>query len=124
MAYDIKGTLKRIGETQNVSERFSKMKFVIDVEDGRYSQVIEFEVTNDRIDQLRDLRDGDEVRVTFNLRGREWTSPKGEVRVFNTLDVWKVELVSGSERPRGGAHDSSPSRGDASPRKGDDDIPF
>ena len=36
---------------------------------------------------------GEEVKITFNLRGREWTSPKGEVRYFNSLDIWKIELV-------------------------------
>jgi hypothetical protein len=30
--------------------------------------------------------------VYFNLRGREWQkSPDSEVKVFNTLDAWKIE---------------------------------
>jgi hypothetical protein len=28
--------------------------------------------------------------LSINLRGREWTNPHGEVKVFNTLQCWKV----------------------------------
>ena len=40
---------------------------------------------------------GDQVEVFFNLRGREWTNPQNEVKVFNTLDAWKIEVQAGNE---------------------------
>ena len=36
------------------------------------------------------------MRVQFNLRGREWSNPQGEVKYFNTLDAWKIEKLIGS----------------------------
>ena len=36
---------------------------------------------------------GQKVNVYFNLRGREWTNPQGEIKYFNSLDAWKIELV-------------------------------
>ena len=84
-----------------------------------------FQATGDRCEQLDDIRVGDEVKLEFSLRGREWRSPSGEVKYFNTLDVWKVELAGGSRQR---SMDTGPS-GSASgqtdaPPPGDDDIPF
>jgi hypothetical protein len=39
---------------------------------------------------------GDEVEVGINLRGREWTSPQGEVKYFNTIQGWKIGDTLGS----------------------------
>ena len=33
------------------------------------------------------------VEVSFNLRGREWTSPTGDVKYFNTLEAWRIETA-------------------------------
>jgi len=30
------------------------------------------------------------VRVSFNLKGREWTNKEGEVKTFNTLQAWAI----------------------------------
>lgn len=120
MAFDIRGKLHQVSETQHVSERFSKREFVVEVADGKYPQLVSFQTTGDRIAQLDGLSIGDDIDVTFNLRGREWTSPKGEVKYFNTLDVWKVAPVPTSKpAARGGAHEPPP----CAPTP-DDDIPF
>jgi hypothetical protein len=37
---------------------------------------------------------GGEISVNFNLRGREWTSPQGDVRYFNSLEVWRLEAAA------------------------------
>jgi hypothetical protein len=42
---------------------------------------------------------GNQLEVSFNLRGREWTSPAGEVKYFNTLEAWKIERI-GTEMPK------------------------
>ena len=38
---------------------------------------------------------GDELKVQFNLRGREWNGPQG-IKYFNTLEVWRIEKVKES----------------------------
>jgi len=124
MAFDITGKLIVIYETKQVSERFSKREFVVEMPDGKYPQFISFQATGDRCSALDDYSAGDDVRVTFNLRGREWRNPQGEVKYFNSLDVWKIERTS-SERRRGGSHDSGSLRGGGgSGPPPDDDIPF
>jgi hypothetical protein len=121
MAYDISGTIKRIGATEQKSEKFSKRTLILDVEDGKYPQVVELQATGDRCGQLDDYRAGDEVSVSFNLRGREWTGKDGVVKVFNSCDIWRIARV-GAAQSRGGAHEPAPvPTADAGPL---DDCPF
>src|SRR3954470_17341089 len=102
MAFDVVGKLHVAYETKQVSERFSKREFVVEVADGKYPQFVSFQLTGDRCHQLDDHRVGDQVRVTFNLRGREWRNPQGEVKYFNSLDVWKLEAARANESPGNG----------------------
>jgi hypothetical protein len=102
MAFDIKGKLHVISDTKQVSERFSKREFVLEVEDGKYPQFIQLQLTGDRCTAIDGFQVGDQLSVTFNLRGREWRSGSGEVKYFNSLDVWKVDNLSiktGTSRP-------------------------
>lgn len=93
--YTLKGELKVINETQQVSDQFKKREFVVLDASGQYAQTILFQLVQDRCDVLNDFNVGDNVEVTFFLRGREWTNPKdGTVRYFNSLDVWRVEGLS------------------------------
>lgn len=137
-AFHITGALHRIGETKQVSAKFSKREFVLEVEDGRYPQMIAFELTGDRCQEIDHLAVGEEVRVTFDIRGREWKSPQGETKYFNSLNAWKVEGVGdalSADRARdrdrrenhGRSTDSSSNTGrrdDAPPPATDDDLPF
>lgn len=96
--YNLKGSVCRIGETQQLSDSFKKRTFVIKDNSDKYPQTIEFETTQDRTDLLNGLSVGQEVEVTFFLRGREWTGKDGSTRIFNTLDAWKVEVLSGDTK--------------------------
>jgi single-strand DNA-binding protein len=87
---DFKGKVKRIGTEQQVSEKFRKRELVIEA-DSEYPNVVLFEFTQDKCSLLDGLQVGEQVTVHFNLRGREWTNPQGEVKVFNTVQGWKVE---------------------------------
>lgn len=88
----MKGVIKVIRPTQQVSDKFSKREFVVtDSSDDKYPQDIMFELTQDKTSLLDSVMEGQEVEVSFNLRGREWKSPQGEVKYFNTLTAFKVE---------------------------------
>ena len=93
MSYKLKGTIKRIADTHEVSEKFRKRDFVLTTSDERYPQDILFQVTQDRCDILNNLQEDDEIEVYFNIKGREWTSPQGEVKYFNTLEAWKIDYA-------------------------------
>jgi hypothetical protein len=135
MAFDVVGKLHIAGETKQVSERFSKREFVLEVADGKYPQFVSFQLTGDRVSALDDHQVGDQIRVTFNLRGREWKSPQGETKYFNSLDVWKLEAARANESRGGGngrraSNDDFAFRDDPRPSDlagaagRDDDLPF
>lgn len=122
MAFDVVGKLHVSYETKQVSAKFSKREFVVEVADGKYPQMVLFQLTGDRCTVLDDFRVGDQIRVTFNVRGREWKSPQGETKYFNSLDVWKLERTGAGRDDFGSGFGGGPS--DDIPPPGDDDIPF
>lgn len=128
MGYEIKGKLHVVFETKQIGDRFSKRDFVVTVDpESRYPQTVLFQATGDRCAQLDGLRKGDEVAIEFSLRGREWTSPSGEVKYFNTLDVWQVTPIGQRQsRSAPSSHSTAPSsHSEQQPPAGaDDDIPF
>ena len=121
MGIEITGTIHSIFETKQVSERFRKREFVVTTEDNpKYPQTVIFQATGDRCEQLDGLAVGDEIKVEFSVRGREWRSPSGEVKYFNSLDVWKVERV-GQKRAEPSAPSEPPT---PTPAATEDDCPF
>jgi hypothetical protein len=139
MGMEASGRLHTIFDTKQVSERFSKREFVVEMNDNpKYPQTVLFQLTGDRCSQLDGLNVGDQISIEFSLRGREWRSPAGEVKYFNSLDVWRVEPAHAGNRARsnsgnyGGPRDTRdvPPARDYEPRPADlggsreDDIPF
>jgi hypothetical protein len=88
---DITGILKVKSEAQQVSEKFKKREFVLTDNSSQYPQHISFQLTQDKCNLIDNYAVGAEIKVHFNLRGREWTSPKNEVKYFNTLEAWRIE---------------------------------
>jgi hypothetical protein len=125
---EVSGTLKVKMEEQKVSERFRKRDFVIQDNSSQYPQMITFQLAQDRCNLVDSANLGDEIRVFFNLKGREWKSPQGETKYFNTIEAWKIELVnagSSSGSSSSGASDgvvSSPPP--IMEKEKDDDLPF
>ena len=119
MGMETTGRIHAMMDTQQVTERFRKREFVVELADNpRYPQYVLFQLTGDRCESLDKFEVGQEVRVEFSLRGREWKSPKGEIRYFNSLDVWTLERLSeGVDAP-------PPDVFDEPPPPSDDDVPF
>lgn len=99
MGYEISGKLHAIFDAQDITERFRKREFVLELAESRYPQYVKFELTGENCEALDAFSKGDEVEVEFRVGGREWTSPSGEVRYFNSLGVWKIE-ARGDAQPR------------------------
>ena len=93
---NVKGRLHLKGETQQITEKFSKREFVIQTED-KYPQLILLQLTQDKCGLLDEYEVGDAIDVDINIRGREWTSPKGEVKYFNTLEAWRFNRAEDDE---------------------------
>lgn len=126
------GTIKVIQETQRISDKFQKREFVVTDTTSMYPQDILFQATQDKCNLLDQFQVNDSVEVSFNLRGREWTSPQGEVKYFNTIEAWRIEK-QGQSQPMG-MPASGPSAMNigteplpdvsAATAEDDDDLPF
>ncbi|MEE4175278.1 MAG: DUF3127 domain-containing protein [Xanthomonadales bacterium] len=124
--YEATGTLKVINDIQQFSETFRKREFVIEVEDGAYTQPIKFQAVQDKAELLDAFEEGDTVTVNFNLRGREFTRKNdGSTDYFVNLDVWRIEKVGGGASDGPPKQDEEPPLPEPSPGDfKDDDIPF
>lgn len=109
--FEIEGTLKVISEVQSFASGFTKREFVVEVEDGKYPQMIKFEVVKDKTALLDQLSEGDPVSVAFDIRGNEYNG-----RYYVNLNAWKVERGGGGSGGGGGNRQSSNSPGQAAPR--------
>lgn len=89
---EVTGKIKVVNPTQQVSASFKKRELVVTT-DEQYPQHIMIEFTQDKTDLLDQYRAGEDVKVSINLRGREWVSPQGETRYFNTIQGWRIERV-------------------------------
>ncbi len=88
---DITGQIRQIGQTQQVSEKFKKRDFVLTDDSSQYPQHLSFQLTQDKCELIDGYKVGDTIKVHLNLRGREWTSPQGDVKYFNTLEAGRIE---------------------------------
>ena len=121
-SFETTGILKVKKDTQQVSEKFSKREFVMTTDmTTQYPQYISMQLTQDKCALLDAYNEGDEVKVSFNLRGREWSGPEG-VKYFNSLEAWRLEKVS-SSLPS--SHAAPTSSDDVMPSTElNDDLPF
>lgn len=87
---EITGKIKLINEVEVVSDKFKKRTFVITTDD-KYPQDIMFQASQDKVDMLNGFKAGSQVKVDFNLRGREYNG-----KYYNSLDAWKVSFATAS----------------------------
>ena len=129
---EIRGKVHEIGDVQQVTDTFKKRDLVVQyAENPQFVEYIKFEATQDRTAIFDNLNVGDDVEVSFNLRGRPWTNKDGITSYFNSLVAWRVSKVAG-ESVAGGAQSASgpqsfntPPTVDISADDGkDDDLPF
>jgi hypothetical protein len=121
--YEATGEIRAIMDTQQVTDSFRKREFALEIEDGRYSQTVKFQLVQDKTELLDDFEVGQQVRVHFNLRGREYTRKSdGATDYWTNLECWRIEKAEGAgddqAGPDGGGSGEDPFSG------GSDDIPF
>lgn len=97
---EIQGTIKVKGETKTYgSSGFQKRELVVTTEE-QYPQPLMVEFVQDKTSLLDAFNVGDKVKIGINLRGREWESPQGEIKYFNSITGWRIEKV-GAAAPAG-----------------------
>lgn len=126
--FKINGIVKVVKDEEVISDKFKKREFVLTDASSMYPQDISFQLTQDKCSLADGFQPNDQIEVSFNIRGREWTSPQGEVKYFNTLEAWRIEKM-GAAAP---ASTPSPMQMNAnaatvdnlSNDSADDDLPF
>lgn len=91
---EVTGKIKMLGDAKNVgSGSFLKRELVVTTEE-QYPQHILVEFVQDKCDLLNNFNVGDAVKVSINLRGREWVDPQGVTKYFNAIQGWRVEKAA------------------------------
>lgn len=91
----VHGIIDSIAKEKQVSEKFRNREFVLITEHKtQYPQTVLFELQQDRVDLIDPYKIGQEVSVDFNIKGRQWTNPQGEVKTFIQLVAWKIQPVN------------------------------
>lgn len=88
--FEITGELHEKFDEQIISDRFKKRDFVLKIVDGNYEQHLKMQLTQDRVDLIDNYRIGEELTVSFNLKGRPYEK-NGETIYFTNIEAWKVQ---------------------------------
>lgn len=113
---NIKGKIKSVGSTEQKSAKFSVRTFIVEIE-GKYPELIEFQLVNNNTLIIDPFTTGDEVDVHFNLKGREYNG-----RVYNSLQAWKIEGESNSNNNESKSQDNAPQT--TNQNKDESNLPF
>lgn len=119
---EIKGSIKVLKATREISEKFKLRELVITTEDT-YPQDVPIQFTNIGCELLDKFKVGDNVDIEFNIKGKEWADPKsGEVKYFATIQGYKIFKSNDSVKPQA----TQPTQSVAIPPNisEDDELPF
>ena len=123
---ELQGKIKMIGNTQVITDSFKKREIVITTNE-QYPQHIMTEFVQDKVDLLNNYEVGQDVKISINIRGREWKNPQGEIKYFNSIQGWRIEKLNNdpsfSEAPPVAPLNSFETISDVD-EKEHDDLPF
>jgi len=90
---EVQGKIKVIGDTQTFGNNGFRKREVVVTTEEQYPQHIMVEFVQDKTDLLNNFQVGQQVKISINLRGREWTNPQGDVKYFNSIQGWRIEAL-------------------------------
>ncbi len=122
---ELQGTVKKITDIQTFASGFQKREMILMTEE-QYPQPISIEFLQDKTDLLNQVNEGDKVKVSINIRGREWTSPQNEVKYFNSIVGWRIENMAATfnEPTQAAPSQNQPAQGGNVFEEDEDDLPF
>jgi hypothetical protein len=129
MSFELQGTVIVKNDTQVISDRFKKREFVIEKKETspngyEFVDTIKFQLTQDKCDLLDKIELGQNVNVSFNVKGNKWEK-NGQVSYFVNLDAWKVEQADAAQAATEGSAPPPPAEIPPAPENdGTEDLPF
>ncbi|MBG9377214.1 DUF3127 domain-containing protein [Panacibacter sp. DH6] len=125
MSFEITGKLVAKYDTVQRTETFKTREFVIekteDIGGRTISNYVKFQSVQDRTSMPDRFNVGDEVKVSFNIKGTKWVKDGRENYITN-LDAWRMEHVKLGQDA--GNNSSQPASVDFPPGDVVDDLPF
>ena len=119
------GILKRIGKEKQVTATFKNRTFDIETVGDKYPQTLRFELSQDNCDIVDAYAVGQEIDISYNLRGREWQkTPEDDIVVFNTIVAWKIQPVGNLTPNTAETKTNTQEFGAALPGEQSNDLPF
>jgi hypothetical protein len=120
---EITGKIKKIDETKTFgASGFRKREMVVTTNE-QYPQMLLVEFVQDKCDLLNNYQVGQDVKVSINLRGREWINPQGEAVYFNSIQGWRIEAAQAETGAPPAAMDNFETIADIDDNE-PDDLPF
>jgi hypothetical protein len=114
--YEASGKLKWIGETQSFPSGFSKREFVVTTSHDKYPQDLKFEVVKDKCPALDPFSLGQDVQISFDIRGNEYNG-----KYYVNLACWKIQGSDGSSPAQGSS--KAPANRQSSPSFASEPLP-
>lgn len=122
---NIKAKLLEVFDTTQISATFKKREFVVEyAENPQYPEYLKFELIQDKCDLLDKFSAGQEIDVHFNLKGRKWTDPQGNIKYFNTLQAWRILDAAQQQSSGRAAADQGQDAPPAWMDENEGDVPF
>lgn len=121
MAFEVEGKLHKVFPTEQKTASFQAREFVIEIPDGNYPQLVKFQAVQERCGLLDTFKEGEKIKVSFDLRGREWQG-----KYFTSLNAWRLDRVNegaGAETQEQFPADPFPNYSEAPPMD-TNDLPF
>jgi hypothetical protein len=88
---ELKGKAHFIGDTESVGANgFTKRLLVIETEET-YPQKLPIEFVKEKAELLNNIRQGQEVTVSVNIRGNEYQDRNGITRFGLSFQGWKID---------------------------------
>lgn len=119
--FEVVGTLHKKFDIESKTATFQTREFVILLPDDRFPQYIKFQLAQDRVSLIEPFQEGNEIKVHFDLRGREWQG-----KYFTNLNAWRIESA-GSNNTGNDTNPFTESGNNETPfdiDNADDDLPF
>src|ERR1035437_2955388 len=99
MKYELEGKLIEKFDPIQRSEKFKVREFIVEevrqAGSSTFTNVIKFQLNNDKCSLIDNIEKGTERKVHFNISGRSWEK-EGKVSYFTNLEAWKIESVAAS----------------------------
>ena len=96
MSYELTGKLVAKYDTVQRTETFKTREFAVekteDIGGRTITNYVKFQSVQDKTAIIDKVNIGDEIKVSFNIKGSKWEK-EGKVNYITNLDAWRIEQV-------------------------------